>query len=238
MALSTVLQIVQRACKEMGLPSPSAAISSTDAQIIQIVALINRGGWSMMREHHWRDLITLGTITTVSGTSDYAYPSDFDRLVPETAWDRTNDWPLQGPLTPQADRFLRESAVSQNSPRRKFRMVGGSIRVFPTPTSSGDTLIYEYVSKKWARSSGSVAQTEFEADTDTSVFDPYLHVLDAKWRFMLAKGLDANAMQAEFLQEFRARVAADKGPLSFSLARDPERTFIDHRSIPDSGFGS
>ena len=109
MGLSTLLEIVTRACDELALPRPSAVAGAADNQTRQLLGLLNRGGKAMMREHAWRDLVTLGTITTVNGTEDYAYPADFDRLVAETEWDRTNDWRLVGPLWPQEDRWQRES---------------------------------------------------------------------------------------------------------------------------------
>src|SRR5262249_22225971 len=198
MPLSSLLDIVNRAQDELGLPRSIAVAASTDPQARQLFALANAAGRAILRRHAWGDLIALATITTAAGVADYAVPADFARLVPQTHWDRGNRRPIDGPDTPQRDRARREASVGVSPLNRAFRQIRAwAIRVFPTPTAAGQTLVYEYVSNRWARGPGGAGQAEFQADTDTSVFNPDLLVRELKWRFRAAKGFAADADKAE-----------------------------------------
>jgi hypothetical protein len=238
MALSSLLDIVNRAQDELGLVRSGAVAASTDPQARQLFALANAAGRAIARRHAWGDLITLATITTVGGTSDYAVPGDFDRLVPQTHWDRSSKLRIGGPDTPQADRFRRESTPTTPSLHRIFRQIGSTaIRVFPTPAASGQTLVYEYVSKKWARGAGGAAQLEFSADADISVFNPDLMVRELKWRFRAAKGFSADAEKAESDDLVKQLIAADTGMPTLCAASHAGLRLLGAGNIPDSGYG-
>jgi hypothetical protein len=239
MALS-LLDIVNRAQDELGLSRSSAVAAATDPQARQLFALANAAGRAFMRRHAWGDLITLATITTVAGTSDYSVPADFARLVPQTNWDRTTKLRIGGPDTPQLDRFRRETTLTTSPLNRVFRQIGlSAIRVFPTPNASGNTLVYEYVSRRWARSAAALAQDEFQADSDTSVFNADLIVRELKWRFRAAKGLAADIDKADADDVLNQLIAADTGmPTLSAAARDDAETLVGLRNIPDSGYGA
>lgn len=225
MALETALEIAKRAADELGLARPSVLAGQTTGFAPQFLALLNAGGREFMRIHQWGDLVTLGTITTVADQSDYAVPDDFNRMVADTSWDRTTDRRMWGPDSPQRDRWRRESGLSTSSIDRHFRLIGNSyIRVFPTPTAAGETIVYEYVSSKWAASSTGTAQYEFEADGDTCIFDPDLMVKDLKYRFLLAKGLPSSeVMKAERDAALASWIGADLGGTTLSLTNRSRR---------------
>ncbi len=50
----TLLALVQQACSEINIPQPSALISSTDDQAIQLLALANREGKDFSHDLHPR----------------------------------------------------------------------------------------------------------------------------------------------------------------------------------------
>lgn len=243
MALLTILDIVTRACDEMGLPRPSTLFASTNPDPVQMRAHANAAGLHLMTSHSWGDLTTLGSFSTVSGTSDYTFATmsitDFDRFVPETHWDRTNDQFIIGPSIPQTDRWRQESGVAQASINKFYRALGktNGIRIWPTPSAT-ETLVFEYISKNWARATGGVTpKVEFDTDTDESVFEPTLMVKEIKWRFLAAKGLPtAEYAKTECDAYFERLVAADLGGKTIDLSGVPERDFLDV-SIPDGSWG-
>ena len=51
-----LLKLVQTSCAEMGIPSPNAVASSTDPQIIQIYALMNKVGNDIITNDNWEGL--------------------------------------------------------------------------------------------------------------------------------------------------------------------------------------
>lgn len=68
----TLLEIVQTACNELGLTAPSAVVSSTDLQIKQLLALVNRDGIDLYQSRDWtflqgEHIVNLDTPLNVTG---------------------------------------------------------------------------------------------------------------------------------------------------------------------------
>lgn len=234
MALSTLLEIITRVADEIGLSRPAALVASSSPEVRQLLAAANAAGRDLMRVHDWGALQTLGTITTADGTASYALATDYDRMISDTTWDRTNDQRIAGPDTVQLNRALLEG-IAQVGATKRFRLVGANVSIHPTPTAV-ETLVYEYVSKKWALSAALVAQVEFLADDDTAVFDPDLMKAEIKWRFMAGKGLFADGLkeQADSIRDLR--VAADIGGTVLSMVPDNSPDFINRNNIPDGSW--
>jgi hypothetical protein len=113
MALSTLAQICNRAEDELSLPRQTAYVGSSVSGARTMLACANAAGRALMRAHDWGALQTLGTVTTADGTSSYALATDYDRMIADTGWDRTNDWMMVGPDTVQINRYLNESGVAR-----------------------------------------------------------------------------------------------------------------------------
>lgn len=235
-APANLLQIIQRACDELTLNRPAAVIAATDPQIRQLLAFVQAEGRFLMEDYDWSFLRVLYTFSTSNGTSTYAVPSDFDRYIPDTFWNRTQDKQLFGPETAQADRYRQESISGQVSTRQWFRHIGSNIQIFPTPTAT-ETIVYEYISNKWARSSGGTAQTEFLVDTDLSYFDPYLLISGLKLRWRAAKGLDAQAAFAEYDRKYSTAKGKDNSGETLLLVPSDASEFIGMDNVPDTGYG-
>lgn len=232
------LAIIKQAADELGLPRPST-LAATDPSTVQFLALANAHGNFLMTKHPWTALQALATFATVNGTSDYDVATDFDRFIDDTQWDRTNAWRLIGPISPQFDRFRRETLGATIGPRRSIRLIGTSIRVNPTPTVDGDVLVYEYVSNNWARTSGAVAKAAITLDTDLTVYDPWLMIYGIKYRFRHAKGLDSETFKEEHDDYLDLRKAGDIGVGTINMgANDMEPGFLSLQNVPDTGFGA
>jgi hypothetical protein len=54
--MATMLANIQTVCQELGLNSPSSVAGSTDKQIIQLLALMNRVGDDLLHEFEWNKL--------------------------------------------------------------------------------------------------------------------------------------------------------------------------------------
>lgn len=69
----TLLQIVQTACNELGLTAPTTVVGSTNLQILQLLALVNRDGIDLYQSRDWtclqgEHIINVETPTTLVGT--------------------------------------------------------------------------------------------------------------------------------------------------------------------------
>jgi hypothetical protein len=206
----TLLTMVSAAAQLIGIPAPGSVIGNSSPQVQELLACAQDEGFDLMRRGAWQVLDTNTTFsavaTAVSGTTyaiqTGAVPSDYDRFLQETFWNRTRKRPLYGPVTAQEWQNL--VAWTSSPVVDTFRFVGSQIWIIPAPTA-GDVMAYEYISKNWCQSSGGTGQSEWLADTDTGVLDEDIMKLGVVWRFKQKKGLpfmadydkwDARARQA------------------------------------------
>lgn len=232
----SLLTMVQTICLELGLTVPTVVTTSSDQQVRHIAALLNREGKTLCDEADWPKLVKTQTITTVSGTSDYAYPSDFLRMIDGTSWDRTNNWEMLGPDTVLIDRYRRESTTGQVGVRRFFSNTGDGIRIWPPVTVSGDTLVYNYVSKNWAETSSGTDIDSMTADTDVPFLDQELLILGAMARWLDVKGFDSTNAMARYLNRKERRMAQELGGRVMNMEGAPEDPFLSITNVPDSGY--
>lgn len=232
----TLLTLLQTVADELGLTRPTAVASSQDAQVRQLLALLNRTGESLMSEFQWQRLIKEHTFATVNGTETYALPSDYDRVINQTHWDRTNDWPLHGPISPQGWQVLKGGIVSAG-PRLRFRIKNNLIYVDPVP-SAAYTVAFEYVSGKWVLDNDGVTyKTSFTEDEDTALLKDRLLILGTKLRFFEIKGMDTTTLALDFARELSKAQGQDAGAPVLSLARRYRPPFLSSENIPESSFG-
>jgi hypothetical protein len=232
-----LLQLLQTTADELGLTRPTAVASSTDSQVRQLLALLNRVGEEIMTEFPWQRLTKEYTFATVSGTAAYDLPSDFDRVVNQTEWDRTNHWGLDGPVSPQEWQF-RKGGIVSSGPRSRFRIQGNQVKLDPTPTSIF-TVAYEYISNKWVLAAdGSTYKTSFTADDDTALFKDRLLITGTKLAFFYIKGLDTTSLERAFMRALSNAQGQDAGAPVLSLARRYTSPFLTADNAPESGFGS
>lgn len=235
MAFETLAEIANRAADELSVARPSAYVGGSTAGGRLFLALANSAGRDLMRAHEWSVLQTTATITTAIGTSTYALATDYDRMISDTGWDRTNDEMMVGPDSPQINRYVNESGVAQVGISKRFRIQGSNLIIWPTPTAV-ETLVYEYVSNKWAVDSGSTAQTEFTADTNTTRFDPELMKEEIKWRYKQAKGMAFEDARAYALMIREQKIANDLGGTTLTMSPEPGDQFLELDNLPDSNW--
>jgi hypothetical protein len=214
----SVLDACKAVAGETGLLSvPSSVIGSTDSRVVQIYYIALRSAQELAKRD-WQKLLRDQTITTVALQEGYTLPTDWARYVVNTAWDATNYWPTRGSLDPQMWNALKRGIVTAPQTRREFRLKGGSVLIYPTPTDSGDSLILEYArNTPWTDSTGATWRTAPTADTDLCAISENLLVLDMKWRLLKARGLSyeddfneaARAIEVAFAQDTPAYTLND-----------------------------
>lgn len=190
--------------------------------------------------------VTLTNYPTTAGTAaaitfaktKYSFPSDFDRLIDRTEWDKTKHWEMLGPETPQQWQWLKSGYIS-TGPRLRFRPLGGYFQIWPALASS-EQLGFEYVSNKWVSSSGATApdKTSFTVDTDTCIFPDRLMVLGLKKKYFEVKGFDTTALTRDYMMQLDVAKAADAGSPTLSFAPRISNVLIGWENIPDANYGT
>ena len=178
---------------------------------------------------------TSGVYTLYFSQAKYPLPSDWDRQVDRTHYDKSKRWEMLGPTDAQQWQFLKSSYIS-TGPRIRYRILGGYFQVWPA-MNTDEYLGFEYMSNQWATSSAGVTQTSFQADTDTCIFPDRLMVTALKKKYFEIKGFDATAFTRDYLQQLSFAKANDSGSATLSFAPVPGSILIGFENIPDANYG-
>ena len=196
----TLLSIVQDVTSEVGINTPTTVINNTDPEVEKLLRLLNKAGTSLMKEVAWEALrkeLTFTSVGTEVQTS--ILPSDFDRIVPETFWDRTDKNLIVGPVTSVEWTSLKANNYADTS-RRRYALRGGTVIIQPT-MPAGNTLAFEYVSNEWVTdTTGATGKTAFAVDTDIGVLDEELLTRALKYMFLEGEGLPSGMAERDFIK--------------------------------------
>lgn len=175
-----------------------------------------------------------GTGVTLNfGQTIYNLPSDWDRQIDRTHYDKSKRWGMMGPETAQQWEFLKSSYIS-TGPRIRYRIMGGFFQIWPI-TTTNEYLGFEYVSNKWATSSGTPVAS-FTTDSDTCIFPDRLMVSGLKKRYFEAKGFDSSVFTQEYMRQLAIAKANDAGSPTLSMAPKPSSVLIGYENIPDGSI--
>lgn len=187
--------------------------------------------------------VTINQQATASGTAQaltfsqtqYAMPSDYDRQIDRTHWDKTQHWQMIGPETAQQWEFLTSGYLS-SGPMVRYRIFGSYFQIWP-PQGTQHYLGFEYISSYWAATAAGVAKGSFTVDTDTCIFPDRLMVLGLKHKYFQVKGLGDI-----FLEDYKAEesiaYANDAGSQTLAMNPTISQVLISYNNIPDSGYGT
>jgi len=232
----TLLTIVNRVQATCNLPVTTTVFSNTGETQKQLLALCNMAGDIIAREHDWQVLVTEKTFTTTAteeqtdGTA--ALPTDLERIINETLWNRTTTDPVYGPLS--AANWQAQKASMTSGVWSQYRLRGNSIWMYPIP-AAGNSVYYEYVSKNWCQSAGGTSQSAWAADSDTGRIPEHLLVLGLAWRWLESKGLDYGARYDEYEKELAKAKARDGTRKRHSITGPVYRTVSTGR-VPEGSW--
>ena len=176
-----------------------------------------------------------GVFTLYFSQAKYPLPSDWDRQIDRTHYDKSKRWEMLGPTDAQQWQFLKSSYIS-TGPRIRYRILGGYFQVWPA-MNTDEYLGFEYMSNQWADSASGTPQSSFLADTDTCIFPDRLMVTALKKKYFEIKGFDATAFTRDYLQQLSFAKANDSGSATLSFAPVPGSILIGFENIPDANYG-
>lgn len=240
MAYETVSSIISDVAVEVGLSDPGAnPFTSTDDNITQLLRLLTVAGRDLLRNFQWSQFRRETTVSLLVGVDTYALPSDFARMLDQTAWNRTTQLPLGGPLSSQQWQTLK-AQVAGGVVDVYFRVSGLNLEVTPVPQSTA-TVALEYITEAWVQVDGDTTPTldRPAAATDVVWFDPHLVTRKLRLLFLEAKGFDVTAARADFERAWDAATSADSAAPVLSLHRGFAGVgrLLDESNIPETGFG-
>jgi hypothetical protein len=242
--MATLLSIASDAADEIGIPRPSSIIGSTDQTARRLLALSNREGRSLAEEADWTVLQRLHTFDTVISQEEYDLPSDYNHLLRDSEWDREEQRPLIGPLTPQQWQSIKSGSLGTGLAFRRYRIVRSAsstartFRVEPVPTVAGETLAFEYISDQWcSNAAADTTYDEWNADTDVTLLDEDLMILGLVVRFKRSTGLDFASEADEYARMLTRKKGQDRPSPTLNMAHSSRLRLISPLNLPETGYG-
>lgn len=234
----TLLTICQHVADDVGVERPETIIGNPERTAKRLLRAATREcqflakqDWSVLqREHEFQ---------TVAGVDAYDLPDDFESLLSDTSWDKSNYWQVRGGLTAKEWQFRKNALIATTAVRKRFRIKRGSGNkrqyfLEPTPTAVEDQ-VFEYRSKAWCQSSTSVIQTEWLADTDTALLDEDLIELGVLWRYLKRIGQSYGEEFDEHNLTGRQMLSQDRAPRT--LVPRANAVVIGATNVPDGNYG-
>lgn len=217
----TLLTLIQGACDRMGLARPAAVFSSTNQEVRELLGVAQEEGLQLSQRCDWQEITKEKTFTSLAQETQTAMvPSDLDRFVPETFWNRTRRRPFWGPVT--AQEWQQIKAWTTSPVPEIFRHRGSNILIQPVPTA-GHTFAYEYVSTQWCESSGGTDQSAWAADTDVGLLPERLMMLGVVWRFKAMKSFPFETDYQVYESQVQQAMLRNKPQRTLDLAMGERR---------------
>ncbi len=207
----TLLTAIQWCQRQLSLPVTSAIVGDAQESQQLLLSLAQEEIEELAARHDWPELRTSHTFTaSVAELQATGLPADFDRMVPESFWNRTRDWRIRGPVD---SRFYQaHQAVPQTGSALDPKWIRRSdgIHILPAPTAT-DSMGYDYIKNTPVTSSLSVAQTNFQADNDICLLGDDLLKRGVRWRYLAQKGMDYAEHMKTYERWVQNRVNAKTG---------------------------
>lgn len=240
---ATATDTLNRVAAEIGLDPVQDPWNTTDKTFRQMTYLLNIAGEELCQLYPWEFLTKEHNIQTQSTDSgDYDLPDDFLYMVNQTGWERAENVPLYGPLTPQDWQYLLGRDLVSHTIYASFRLNEGKFRIFPQPPPDNLDIHFEYVARNWVldSSTGESMTDRVDTGSDIPLFDRTLLSRMLKVKILEAKGMDTTKAQGDLNQAWQMITAHDKGADILSAARGTRGyPYLDSfRSVPDTGYGT
>lgn len=167
----------------------------------------------------------------------YDLPSDFDRQVSRSQWDRSDHRAMYGQQSSQQWQWLKGGIVT-SAPFYKYRIRGQRVQITPIPTTR-IILANEYISNRWisTTTAANPSLTTFAADTDLAVFPDDLMVNGIKYHFQKQNGLEYSATLAEFNRSLSYCKGQDTPAPNLSLSPEEPPFLLSTLNLPDGNIG-
>jgi hypothetical protein len=234
MAQKTLITIIQAAMAELNLPRPLIAVSSSDQNVIKMVALLRAVCDDLLVEYDWQCLQTRYSFST-TGVESYALPTGLDRFISGTFFDANNRWPMKGPRTPTEWEWIKASNFN-GGPFTSFRVYGNQFYITPVPTSTY-TFNLEYTTSYYViDGSSGVSKADFESDSDIAAFDHRVLIYGLKLKWRESIGQDTTTALSDYSRALEFARGSDQPSAKLNLLGSTGYHMLGTSNIPDGSW--
>jgi len=165
----TLATVVQNVANEAGYTVDNVVMTSTETTTKQLRTMVQRINRDIAEKYLWPQLFASGTFTTVAGQASYSLPAAFSYNHYNTFWNSSTRWRLLGPMTEQEYAEIIGYGLNTTVYQR-FQIRGMSnsqLLMSPTPDTSGQVIIFEYIAERFVRPATWVTATVYAANAYT-----------------------------------------------------------------------
>lgn len=211
--MATIKQELDDAAMECGLTAPASWLSTSDATAAQFVSIMRAVVEDVLDRHDWSGVSAEETISPVSETSSWTFPSDYERLQRDhSAVFEVS--PNRRPIAcVSSDGSWREMVSWGWSGAQRFYRRTGTGLEFYRPLPSGAEVRINYQTANWVVGGLSAWATEA---TDKPVFPSRLIRFGVIARWRKQKGLRYADESAEYETALARAIGEDKPRRSFA----------------------
>lgn len=150
--MANLLKILTDVASEAGFGVGSTFIGSSNTTSKQLLAIANRIIKEIAERYPWSKLFKEGQILTVNGQESYALPGDFSHYHYSTFWDKSTQWYMCGPMSPQEYSQIKGSGFDKSIFSR-FMLRGNARRlhILPVPAVDNNIILFSYAAKRYAK---------------------------------------------------------------------------------------
>lgn len=210
--MATILAIGQRAALKLGINQPSALFGASNREDKELFEAIQEAAEDLLQAHEWSLLRTIGTITGDGSDTDFALPSDFDRVLVDNCEMYTSEFQVALSFVENPDDWLRYTVQSYDFVVNVWTIYQDMIHTKPA-LNTGITGSYWYVSNliftDTDNSDASVAA--ITADDDTFRLDDEALRLGAIYKFRQNKGQPYAEEMADYEKRKAKLILKDGG---------------------------
>ncbi len=237
----TAGNILNRVAAEVGLTPVIDPYSSSDDAFVQLTYLLNTAGEELATMFAWEQLQREHQIITSDQDSgDYDLPDDFNYIMNQTGWERAENVPLFGPLSPQDWQYLLGRDLVNYTIYASFRLKQGKFSIFPQPPPNALDIHFEYVTVNWVLDGDDplVGLPGAVKSNDVPLYDRTLLARYIKVKYYESKGLDSVKAQDDFNQLFMWRTGLNTGAEILNAGSSSRGfPYLNYYNTPDTGYG-
>lgn len=236
-AWKTIAEVISDAAGELGLIKADIAdpFSSSDANLLQLLRLLKSAGRALAKHRNWHHLQKEYSFVTSAAVETYPLPSDLRKIVDDSQWNRTSQFPVGGPLDGQQWQALKARNITSTI-TVLYRVWQGQL--FLRDTTNNQTIAFEYQSLWWLKAAGqpSPSSETPTVATDVVCFDPAMVVARLKRDFRRGKKQDSQAEEEDYIRALAAAENEDAQGRTIYLGGSGARLFrrIDALNLPET----
>ena len=236
--------VINRVAVEVGLSPVTDVFATEDPAFRQLGYLLTTSLQELMQLYPWQILTrTFNFVTEEGQKGELDLPDDFAYMIDQTGWERSENVPLLGPLSPQTFTYLLGRDLVSSTIYASFRFDQNKLIIFPgDPMPAGLDINFEYISRNLISVAGSdPPEWKDEADSpgDFPLFPPHLITRLLKARFLEAKGFDSTKAEDSFWQAFYSWSGKDNSAPILRVGNYGRGyPYLNMwRNTPDTGYG-